>query len=82
MRDAGYIGKYDRLLDIVEKRKFGWFGHVVRATFALTDTILLGKVEGKISLGRPTRQWLDDIKECSRLTTNDMWRLYMIHMIV
>ena len=40
----------------------------------LTNTILQDDVEGKISRGRPARQWLDDVKEWTGLSLNKMWR--------
>ena len=61
-RVAEHIGKYNTLLEIVT-RKIGWVGHVVRAKGTLANTILQRIGEGKISRGRPARQWLDDVKQ-------------------
>ena len=36
---------------------------MVRMTVTLANTILQGKVDGKISRGRPARLWLDDVKD-------------------
>ena len=36
--------------------------------------ILQGEVEGKISRGRPAKQWLDDVKELTWLSSNDIWK--------
>ena len=60
-RVAGHSGKYDTLLEIVKKTKLRWFGHAVRAKGTLAQNNLRGKVESKISRGRPARQWLDDV---------------------
>ena len=56
------IGKYDKLLILVQKRKFRWFGHVSRSS-RLAKTILQGTVQGKIRKGRQKKKWEDNIKE-------------------
>ena len=41
-------GKCETLLEVINKRKVRWFGHVVRAKGTLAYTILQGKVDGEI----------------------------------
>ena len=55
-------------------KKLRWYGHVVRAKGTLANTILQVKVEGKRSRWRPTRQLLDDVKEWTELSSNEIWR--------
>ena len=47
---------------------------MVGAKGTLTNTISQCKVEGKRSRGRPARQLLDDVKEWTRLSSNEMRR--------
>jgi hypothetical protein len=48
---------------MVKSRKMGWAGHVARmAERRNAYRILVGKPEGKKSLGRPRRRWVDNIK--------------------
>ena len=49
-RVAGHIGKYDPLLEIVKKRKLIWIVLALRAKGTVVQTILQGKVEGKITM--------------------------------
>ena len=51
---------YVPLLAIVKKRKLCWFGHITRHN-SLAKTILQGKVDGKISQGRPRLNWMNNI---------------------
>ena len=39
----------------------------------MANTVLQGEVEGNGSRGRPVRQWLDDVKEWTGLSLNEMW---------
>ena len=68
---------YDTLLKIWSlKRKLRWFpfGYVVRTKGTLANTILQDKVEEKTSRGRPARQWLNDVKEWTGQSLNEMWK--------
>ena len=56
------IGKYDKLLILVKKRKLRNFGHVSRSS-GLAKTILQGTVQGKRRKGRQKKRWEDKIKE-------------------
>ena len=55
------------------KRKFRWFGHVVIAKGTRENTILQSKVEVKRLRVRLAKQWLDDVKEWTGLSLNEMW---------
>ena len=46
----------------------------MRAKGTLANTMLKGKVEVETSRGRPARQRLDDAKEWTMLSLNEMWR--------
>ena len=48
--------------------------YVGRAKGTLENTILHSKVDGKTSRGRPAKQWFDDVKEWTVLSSNDIWK--------
>jgi hypothetical protein len=48
---------------MIKLRRIEWAWHVARIGEKRNAyMILVGKPEGKISLGRPSRMWVDDIK--------------------
>jgi hypothetical protein len=51
------------IVRVVKSRRMRWAGHVARmAEGRGVHRVLLGKPEGKRSLGRPKRRWEDNIK--------------------
>ena len=51
------------LLRVVKSRRMRWAGHVARmGEDRVVHRVLVGKPEGKRSLGRPRRRWEDNIK--------------------
>ena len=69
------IGSYERILQKVKRRQISWFCHMSRHDI-LTNTILQGRVEGIRKIGRPTRNWMDDIYEWTGMST-----LYLINVM-
>ncbi|KAG1676286.1 Bestrophin-2 [Nymphon striatum] len=51
----------------IKMRKMQYCGHIIRAE-GLQSNILLGRLEGKRSSGRPRKKWLDDVKKWGRFT--------------
>ena len=48
---------------VVKSRRMGWAGHVARmGEGRVLHRVLVGKPEGKRTLGRPRRRWEDNIK--------------------
>ena len=48
---------------VVKSRRMRWAGHVARMGEGRgVHRVLVGKLEGKRSLGRPRRRWEDNIK--------------------
>ena len=48
---------------VVKSRRMSWAGHVARmGEDRVVHRVLVGKPEGKRSLGRPRRRWKDNIK--------------------
>jgi len=51
---------------LVARMKLQYFGHVTRGSAGdLAPTVLEGSIHGLRHQGRPKRQWMDDIEECS-----------------
>ena len=84
------VGNYVPLIAIVKKRKLCWFGHITRHN-SLAKTILQGKVDRKISQGRPRLNWMDTIckwksnnlENLLLMTLNrDDWRSFCYHRSV
>ncbi|KAG1682425.1 Craniofacial development protein 2 [Nymphon striatum] len=51
----------------IKRRKMQYCGHIIRAE-GLQSNIMLGRLEGKRSRGRPRKRWLDDVKKWGRFT--------------
>ena len=49
----------------IMKRKYRYFGHIVRREGGIEKQILQGAVEGKRGRGRPSTSWTDDMKKLS-----------------
>ena len=47
---------------VIKSRKLRWAGHVARMGEERGDGVLVGKPEGKRTLGRPRRRWVDNIR--------------------
>jgi hypothetical protein len=48
---------------MIKSRRMGWVGHVARMVDNTNEyMILVGKPEGKRSLGKSRRRWVDNIK--------------------
>ena len=43
------------------KVKFQYFGHLMRGPDSLEETLLLGKIEGRVRRGQQRMRWLDGI---------------------
>ena len=51
------------IVRVVKSRRMKWAGHVARMGKGRgVHRVVVGKAEGKISLGRPRRRWEDNIK--------------------
>ena len=45
------------------KLKLQYFGHLMRRTYPLEKTLMLGKIEGRRRRGRQRMRWLDGITD-------------------
>jgi hypothetical protein len=58
------------IIRMIKSRRMRWAGHVARMTGKSNAyRILVEKPEGKRSLGRPRRRWMDNIK----MDLRDVW---------
>jgi hypothetical protein len=60
-----YNGLYSsrNIATVIKKRRMRWTGHVARMGERRgVYRVLVGRLEGKTSLGRPSRRWEDNIK--------------------
>ena len=45
------------------KLKLQYFGHLMRRTYSLKKTLILGKIEGRRKRGQQRMKWLDGITD-------------------
>jgi hypothetical protein len=51
------------IVRVIKSRRLRWTGHVARMLEGRgVDRVLVGKPEGKITLGRPRRKWEDNVR--------------------
>jgi hypothetical protein len=54
----------ENLMQVIMKRKLGLFGHVCRMNDSRKiKSVMFGVMNGNTRRGRPSREWLDDIKD-------------------
>ena len=46
---------------LILKLKFQYFGHLMRKADTLEKTLMLGKIEGRMRMGRQRTRWLDGV---------------------
>ena len=77
------VGSTRNIIQLIMERKLNLFGHVCRMDdHRLAKNVMFGMVDGTSLRGRPSREWLDDVKDwCNTLSRMAQDRLLWKHVV-
>jgi hypothetical protein len=70
------VGSSRNIIQLIMERKLGLFGHICRmGDDRLVKCVVFGMMDGQTRRGRPSREWLDDIKEWCQMDIYTLSRM-------